>query len=455
MSFVTSLLGVDFGLCRLKVDGRLSHNKFKYLYSQAVDFNFSAGSQLGRFCGCDFENSGTLTNFGDPRYSYTDFHDPQYGKYSGWKRGECYVYKIKTPIGDFITEDENLSRKTIVESFIKNPVFSIEEKTVAEPAIDVTDGDPISVDLLGDESNSFSFAATRAFLDSMMFRYHPPEGIHRCRMRNVQYGTIKIPRAESGNASSKLVFHEYTKSSNIEFYYTLNRFARFYYEDRNLLKEPNYTEDAGVFSVKDSTGIRLPALETNLRKSIRKFTELSAQYYSENTNFDIDGPEVVPGTLGIYNSLIGDALDENIPGYIQEVFKLTNDIRQYMGLNRLSFNYSLYLACMMYITEQSWSGQFGHTSLAGQDMLDRAKYCQYGTKKLSQVSVGENLFYMKGSTPMDAIEGWWNSPGHKANMLNPQWKDLGVGLIKSRPGTVFPNGTTDTYIWIQLFGVQY
>ena len=46
---------------------------------------------------------------------------------------------------------------------------------------------------------------------------------------------------------------------------------------------------------------------------------------------------------------------------------------------------------------------------------------------------GENIAWGYRS-PQDVVEGWMASPGHRANILNPKFADLGVGIA-------FVNGT--------------
>lgn len=43
---------------------------------------------------------------------------------------------------------------------------------------------------------------------------------------------------------------------------------------------------------------------------------------------------------------------------------------------------------------------------------------------------GENIFYGTGSlaNAQSAFKTWWNSPGHKANMMNPKFTKIGVGI---------------------------
>ena len=57
--------------------------------------------------------------------------------------------------------------------------------------------------------------------------------------------------------------------------------------------------------------------------------------------------------------------------------------------------------------------------------------------------VAENIA-AGSATPEAVVEQWMNSPGHRANILDPELKELGVGYCHA------PNSTYEHY-WVQLF----
>ena len=75
---------------------------------------------------------------------------------------------------------------------------------------------------------------------------------------------------------------------------------------------------------------------------------------------------------------------------------------------------------------------FSHVSQDGRTMSDRIeKYTSsYGYK-------GENIA-LGYSTPEEVVKGWMSSEGHRANILNKNYTDIGVG---------YNNG-----YWVQNFG---
>ena len=57
--------------------------------------------------------------------------------------------------------------------------------------------------------------------------------------------------------------------------------------------------------------------------------------------------------------------------------------------------------------------------------------------------IGENIAAGQ-ETPESVMAGWMTSPGHRANILNPAFKEIGVGFTRS-------NGQFGIY-WVQVFG---
>ena len=52
--------------------------------------------------------------------------------------------------------------------------------------------------------------------------------------------------------------------------------------------------------------------------------------------------------------------------------------------------------------------------------------------------MGENLASGEetAGTPHEIVEGWMNSPGHRANILRPEFREIGIGLAYEPPQPV-------------------
>jgi hypothetical protein len=86
---------------------------------------------------------------------------------------------------------------------------------------------------------------------------------------------------------------------------------------------------------------------------------------------------------------------------------------------------------------------------SGSRLKDRARQAGYG----HGVLLGENL--ARGQrTAEEAIQGWMSSPGHRANLLHPGFREIGVACLEGR--VTGPDGRAYAAIyWTQNFGAPY
>jgi uncharacterized protein YkwD len=122
----------------------------------------------------------------------------------------------------------------------------------------------------------------------------------------------------------------------------------------------------------------------------------------------------------------------------QQILSLVNAERSQAGCGPLSLHAALTRAADAHSEDMAANNYFSHTGLNGASPGDRARAAGY-----NGTSWGENI--AQGyATAESVMTGWMNSPGHRANILNCGFADLGVGYS---PG----NGTRSHY-WTQLFG---
>jgi uncharacterized protein YkwD len=94
---------------------------------------------------------------------------------------------------------------------------------------------------------------------------------------------------------------------------------------------------------------------------------------------------------------------------------------------------------------------FAHDTPDGKNVVDRVQPTGYIPKSGDWV-VGENLAWGSGalSTPQAIVNGWMNSPGHKANVLAPDYKDIGLAAALGSPTTTNTGGT----VYVNNFGAK-
>ncbi|TXS53794.1 CAP domain-containing protein [Streptomyces sp. uw30] len=104
-----------------------------------------------------------------------------------------------------------------------------------------------------------------------------------------------------------------------------------------------------------------------------------------------------------------------------EVLRLVNDERAQVGCSPVAANSSLADLAQDFSEDMAQRGFFDHTDPNGASPWDRA--AKAGIADLG----GENI--ARGQADAAAVmEAWMNSPGHKANILNCDFKTLGVGV---------------------------
>jgi uncharacterized protein YkwD len=54
-------------------------------------------------------------------------------------------------------------------------------------------------------------------------------------------------------------------------------------------------------------------------------------------------------------------------------------------------------------------------------------------------------------TPAEVVEGWVNSPGHRANILHPKMREIGIGYALLNEDT---GKETYRHYWVQNFGYR-
>ncbi|MDX2272677.1 MAG: CAP domain-containing protein [Cyanobacteriota bacterium] len=129
--------------------------------------------------------------------------------------------------------------------------------------------------------------------------------------------------------------------------------------------------------------------------------------------------------------------------FAQEVVNLTNQERQKAGLAPLTVQSSLTQAAQSHAQDMALKDYFSHTGKDGSSPATRAQRAGYPSGY-----VGENIA-AGYTTPQAVVQGWMNSSGHRANILNPNYKHIGVGYYYLANDT---GSVNYTHYWVQVFG---
>jgi uncharacterized protein YkwD len=113
-----------------------------------------------------------------------------------------------------------------------------------------------------------------------------------------------------------------------------------------------------------------------------------------------------------------------------EVVTIVNQERVRAGCPEVTVDDRLTAAARGHSADMAARGYFSHTTPEGVEFATRITAAGYRWS-----SAGENI--AKGQrTPQDVMTAWMNSAGHKANILNCGFRNLGVGVAADATGTL-------------------
>jgi uncharacterized protein YkwD len=151
--------------------------------------------------------------------------------------------------------------------------------------------------------------------------------------------------------------------------------------------------------------------------------------------------DLVEKTISAPSPLRGSLAPKEVtltaPGTIAE----TNTQRAQNGLPALTFNAKLAAAAQAKVADMFAKQYFEHESPTGVGPGDLADTVGY-----AYIAVGENLALGNFDDDADLVQAWMDSPGHRANILNDGYREIGVAVGKG----VFEGHTT--WLAVQEFG---
>jgi uncharacterized protein YkwD len=106
-----------------------------------------------------------------------------------------------------------------------------------------------------------------------------------------------------------------------------------------------------------------------------------------------------------------------------EVLRLTNIEREKAGCKPLVHEARLHTAALGHSADMSAKNYFSHDSADGRSFKDRIVATGYRFS-----AIGENI--AKGQrSAAEVVQGWMNSQGHRENILNCSYTQIGVGYV--------------------------
>ena len=134
------------------------------------------------------------------------------------------------------------------------------------------------------------------------------------------------------------------------------------------------------------------------------------------------------------------------PGALVEpTLCLLNGERAAAGRHAVSKRAELGIAAARFSAEMVSGAFFAHRAPGGPDLVGRLTSAGYLSARTTRWVVGENLAWARGSaaTPRNIVAQWMASPGHRHNVLEPAFREIGLGVVAGSPGDP-ANGVTLT-----------
>ena len=129
---------------------------------------------------------------------------------------------------------------------------------------------------------------------------------------------------------------------------------------------------------------------------------------------DIQGLPQLPKIFAVYVKT--DAEDK--------ILELMNAKRVETGLQPLVLDNTLINLARYKSDHMIQYGYFDHTNPDGTDWTNWLNTLQY-TYGATAENIVSNTY-----DPYEFFNQWWNSPGHKANMMNPEYTKVGIGVVQ-------------------------
>ena len=127
---------------------------------------------------------------------------------------------------------------------------------------------------------------------------------------------------------------------------------------------------------------------------------------------------------------------QNVRQVKSAVLCLVNRERTRRGLPRLSLDSRLSRAAAKHSRDMVRRGYFDHVSPGGRTVRHRIMSTGW-LRGARGWTIGENLAWGSGryADAADTVRSWMLSPGHRANILNAKFRQIGIGIALGTPET--------------------
>jgi uncharacterized protein YkwD len=181
-------------------------------------------------------------------------------------------------------------------------------------------------------------------------------------------------------------------------------------------------ENAPTFYTASSTILKSPAVPKNAAPVPVKKTATPIAPAPSKTDEPVLAAKAEPK---VATPLVHYTVQNKAPNSLlsEEVVTWTNTYRQQNGLKGLQRNEKLDAAAVIKAHDMFVRQYFAHESPTGKNSADLVSGVGY-----EHLVVGENLALGIFSDEKELVDAWMASPGHRANILNSRYEEIGIGI---------------------------
>jgi uncharacterized protein YkwD len=126
----------------------------------------------------------------------------------------------------------------------------------------------------------------------------------------------------------------------------------------------------------------------------------------------------------------------------QQVLARVNEARRAAGLSALDPDPRLDVAAQLHASDMLERAYYSHESPEGLGPMERLEAAGYAARHAGE-NIAKGLF-----SPVEVVDRWMNSRGHRHNLLARDFASLGVGVAVGGEGDGFE------VVWVQVFGAE-
>lgn len=231
----------------------------------------------------------------------------------------------------------------------------------------------------------------------------------------------EVVQAEDGNKVDNTKSDESEKNKNIK-------------EEQKDLNKSNTTSTSNAKKeTSDNSNSTIKKEDSNKNESSRKPEgTVKVNNNTQKKTINNNSNESKNTNLNEKHQSVTQASDSsNFMSQVEsEIFRLVNVERKKAGVKTLSYSTTMQKYARIKSEDMATRGYFDHRDPQGNLITEKMK-----NDGVKYSSWGENIAYIGGESASklasEFMNNWMNSPGHRANILSPNFTGIGIGVYKS------------------------